>query len=89
MVTLPHSTKGEYLENDSHGLGTGVPYVNRWNIWQGNLDADIILIGQDYGQKEEGSDTCDNIKVLLWLKMARKTNGFRKTESILQVKISH
>ena len=55
LQTLPHLQKGEWLENDDHGLNTDIPYVNRWNIWQGNLDADIMLIGQDYGQKEEST----------------------------------
>ncbi len=54
MVTLPHIENSECLENDDHGLDTDRPYVNRWNLWQGNLDADIMVIGQDYGQKEDG-----------------------------------
>lgn len=56
MITPPHFTRPEYLENDDHGLHTDTPYVNRWNLWQGDLDADIMVIGQDYGQKEEGSN---------------------------------
>lgn len=56
MVTLPHLLNSENLENDNHGLDEGVPYVNRWNLWQGNLDADIMVIGQDYGQKEVDSN---------------------------------
>ena len=54
LVTLPHIENSECLENDDHGLDTDRPYINRWNLWQGNLDADIMVIGQDYGQKEEG-----------------------------------
>ena len=54
LVTLPHIENGESLENDDHGLDTDRPYINRWNLWQGNLDADIMVIGQDYGQKEDG-----------------------------------
>lgn len=54
LLTLPHLKNSERLENDDHGLNTVHPYVNRWNIWQGDLDADIMLIGQDYGQKEDG-----------------------------------
>ena len=54
LVTLPHIENGECLENDDHGLDTDRPYINRWNLWQGNLDADIMVIGQDYGQKEDG-----------------------------------
>ena len=54
LVTLPHIENSECLENDDHGLDTDRPYINRWNLWQGNLDADIMVIGQDYGQKEDG-----------------------------------
>ena len=54
LVTVPHIENSESLENDDHGLDTDRPYVNRWNLWQGNLDADIMVIGQDYGQKEDG-----------------------------------
>ena len=54
LVTLPHIENSERLENDDHGLDTDRPYINRWNLWQGNLDADIMVIGQDYGQKEDG-----------------------------------
>lgn len=54
LLTLPHSENSERLTNDDHGLNTDHPYVNRWNLWQGNLDADIMVIGQDYGTKEEG-----------------------------------
>lgn len=54
LVTLPHIENSECLENDDHGLNTDRPYINRWNLWQGNLDADIMVIGQDYGQKEDG-----------------------------------
>ena len=54
LVTLPHMENSECLENDDHGLDTDRPYINRWNLWQGNLDADIMVIGQDYGQKEDG-----------------------------------
>ena len=54
LVTLPHLENSECLENDDHGLDTDRPYVNRWNLWQGNLDSDIMVIGQDYGQKEDG-----------------------------------
>lgn len=56
MFTLPHLKTSEYLENDAHGFDIGTPYVNRWNLWQGNLDADIMVIGQDYGQKETESN---------------------------------
>lgn len=31
MITPPHFTCPEYLENDDHGLHTEMPYVNRWN----------------------------------------------------------
>ena len=27
-------------------------YVNLWNLWQGSLDAEIMVIGQDYGVSE-------------------------------------
>ena len=49
----PHSSDGECLINDDHGLNTDMPYVNLWNLWYYNLDADIMIIGQDYGQREE------------------------------------
>lgn len=55
LVTVPHLQNSERLENDDHGLGTDNPYVNLWNLWQGNLDAEIMVIGQDYGTKEEGN----------------------------------
>lgn len=52
---------GECLINDSHGITAGQDihiediqiediYVNRWNMWQGSLDADIMVIGQDFGR---------------------------------------
>ena len=61
LVTLPHLQSSERLENDYHGLNTEHPYVNRWNLWHGNLDADIMVIGQDYGTKEDGNvfDACN------------------------------
>ena len=48
---------GECLLNDSHGIlfdqsgscSFSNIYVNRWNCWQGSLNAKIMLIGQDYG----------------------------------------
>lgn len=55
ILTLPHNKNSERLVNDDHGLSTDRPYVNRWNLWQGNLDADIMVIGQDYGIKEDGA----------------------------------
>ena len=55
LATLPHLKNSEKLENDDHGLNTDHPYINRWNLWHGNLDADIMVIGQDYGTKEEGN----------------------------------
>ncbi len=59
IMTLPHMQSSECLENDDHGLKIDKPYVNRWNIWQGNLDAEIMVIGQDYGIKEDGVlDAC-------------------------------
>lgn len=61
LVTLPHLKNSERLENDDHGLDTDHPYLNRWNLWHGNLDADIMVIGQDYGTKEDGNafDVCN------------------------------
>ncbi len=56
MTTVPHLESGEVLENDRHGLDTDTPYVNRWNLWHGDLDADIMVIGQDYGTKESGEN---------------------------------
>lgn len=53
LVTVPHAQNSERLENDDHGLNTDQPYVNRWNLWQGDLNAEIMVIGQDYGTKEE------------------------------------
>ena len=60
MSTVPHLASGEVLENDRHGLDTDTPYVNRWNLWHGDLNADIMVIGQDYGTKEN----CENLS--LW-----------------------
>ena len=46
---------GEWLKNDNHGCDENKrvdleeAYVNRWNLWHGNLDAEIMVIGQDYG----------------------------------------
>ena len=54
LLTLPHSENSERLVNDNHGLNTDHPYVNRWNLWQGNLDAEIMVIGQDYGTCDDG-----------------------------------
>lgn len=52
---------GECLVNDSHGLVPGQEaepdkvYVNRWNMWQGSLEAEIMVIGLDFGRIERGS----------------------------------
>lgn len=52
---------GECLINDSHGIISGQEadvdkiYVNRWNMWQGSLDADIMVIGLDFGRIMIGS----------------------------------
>ena len=70
LVTLPHIENSERLENDDHGLDTDRPYINRWNLWQGNLDADIMVIGQDYGQKEDGVA----IEVCSWSDKTDQTN---------------
>ena len=70
LVTLPHIENSECLENDDHGLDTDRPYINRWNLWQGNLDADIMVIGQDYGQKEDGVA----IEVCSWSNKKDQTN---------------
>ena len=51
MVSPPHCANGEYLENDDHGLDTDMPYVNLWNLWRYDLDAEILVIGQDYGTR--------------------------------------
>ena len=53
MKTRPNTSQGEYLVNDGHGLGTGKPYVNLWNLWNGDLDADIMVIGQDFGTVDD------------------------------------
>lgn len=51
-----YSEVGEYLKNDNHGIVDEEKididniYVNRWNMWQGSLDADIMVIGQDFGK---------------------------------------
>ena len=55
MLAVPHRIDSECLENDSHGLETGQPYVNLWNLWHGNLDADIMVIGQDFGVRENAT----------------------------------
>lgn len=34
-------------------------YINRWNIIQGSLDADIMVIGQDYGNSNETNFVTD------------------------------
>ena len=39
--------------------------INPWSLWQGNLDADILVIGQDWGDENyfiqnKGRDTDDN-----------------------------
>lgn len=62
MCTLSHSECSEYLVNDNHGLNTGMPYVNLWNLWHGNLDADIMVIGQDFGQCENATEFLEKQK---------------------------
>lgn len=53
--------EGEHLLNDSHGIVSGQEpdmdkiYVNRWNMWQGSLDAEIMVIGLDFGKITVGS----------------------------------
>ena len=79
MCTVPYLENREYLENDSHGLDTNTPYVNRWNVWQGNLDADIMVIGQDYGQKEEGSS------LEIWNKEAHSEPTDKKLTELFQL----
>lgn len=52
----PYCEDGECLINDSHGIIPGRKitvdniYVNRWNMWQGSLGADIMVIGLDFGK---------------------------------------
>ena len=53
MLVTPHSSNSECLLNDDHGLNTDKPYVNLWNRWHGDLDADIMVIGQDFGEWED------------------------------------
>ena len=38
--------------------------INFWTYWQGvgNLDAEIMLVGQDWGHPDEGSRVIENIK---------------------------
>lgn len=51
-----YSEDGECLINDNHGIVSEQEidvdkiYVNRWNMWQGSLDADIMVIGLDFGR---------------------------------------
>ena len=49
MRVKPYSEKSEVLLNISQGTNAEEPFVNLWNLWQGNLDADIMVIGQDFG----------------------------------------
>ena len=62
MFTKPHCADSEYLVNDNHGLNTDMPYVNLWNLWHGNLDADIMVIGQDFGQWENVTEFLEKQK---------------------------
>ena len=56
MMMPPHHINGERLENDNHGLNTTSPYVNQWNLWCYNLDAEILVVGQDYGTRDSDSE---------------------------------
>ena len=53
MKTIPYFEDSECLTNAVHGLDTDTPFVNLWNLWQGNLDSEIMVIGQDFGQIED------------------------------------
>ena len=55
MPAKSYCANSEILINDDHGLDTDKPYVNLWNLWQGNLDADIMVIGQDFGHKDDNA----------------------------------
>lgn len=47
---------GECLVNDCHGIVDGQKiciddiYANRWNMWQGSLNAEIMVVGLDFGR---------------------------------------
>lgn len=53
MMVYPHCDLNEILINSEHGLDTDLPYVNLWNLWHGDLNADIMVIGQDFGVLED------------------------------------
>ncbi len=50
------------IENGVYDTGNA---INPWSLWQGNLDAEILVIGQDWGNdiyyiQNKGRDTDDN-----------------------------
>lgn len=47
----PHIENSNCFIHDE--LVNGETYVNRWNLIQGSLDAEIMVIGQDYGCYDE------------------------------------
>ncbi len=47
----PHSEKSDFFTQDIK-LRDEI-YVNRWNLLQNSLDAEIMVIGQDYGSCDE------------------------------------
>lgn len=75
---------GECLMNDCHGIIPGKEidadkvYVNRWNMWQGSLDAEIMVIGLDFGRIVIGN--IDKPEEHRWWKDKNQTDEEKKSE---------
>lgn len=55
MPVNPCDRSSEKLSNiDRTKINVGRPFVNLWNLWQGDLDAEIMIIGQDFGDLGKG-----------------------------------
>lgn len=49
-IKIPiYESKGECLSNVDKEKYPEMNQVNMWNYWQGSLDADIMMLGQDFG----------------------------------------
>lgn len=63
----PYLKNSDFLKNEVvYNKETDEPYINKWNDVYGSLDAEIMIIGQDYGAFDDNnSPTDDNLNKLI------------------------
>lgn len=56
----------------------GILHLNPWNLWQGHLDADILVIGKDWGCLDNDRGGLNSLSKALINDIQLKTNSLAK-----------